>query len=162
SMMVPCSSTTPAAILVPPTSTPIVRLICGLSRFVGAPRRAGGASRGVVSGRGTSGRGTSGRGTRRRGTCRGCAAVTWPGRQYRVDGSDHVTHRPGDDVGGIGEHGPARPGLGPGLRQAARGPADRAPCALRGLARRARRLRRRGTPHVPGVTLLTAKRLPHL
>src|ERR1700722_3809547 len=127
STIFPSGSTTPAATLVPPTSTPIARLIRCLrmvmvTRGIGVPRT--GFRRPLVSGS-------------RRG----------PG-QYPVQRAECILDRGGNGVGDAGQARPAR------LPHPAGRPAYRAPGAFRRLAQVRRRL---GGGHAPGVLGLGAR-----
>src|ERR1022692_1654175 len=143
STILPSSSTTPAAILVPPTSTPMVRptlwpfrLVVG--RIRAAVRRALGA------------------------VCLiGLAGFARPVGQDRIEAGQRLPDGAGHNVGRVGEDGAAtataaaataaaaaaaaagRPGAGcPGIGDPPGRPADRTPGALWRLIGRVRRLRR--------------------
>src|SRR5579875_3812901 len=142
SMIAPSSSTTPAAILVPPTSTPMVRLMPGFPRPAcrRRPARCPPAGRAL---------------TRLPGLPGGRRAVG----QHRIDARQRVTDRAGHDLGEVGDRhaGVALAGARP--RDPPRRAAHRAPGALRRLVQG---LGRRHGPDVLTLPAGTVQRLAHL
>src|SRR5712691_1351573 len=148
--ILPCSSTTPAATFVPPTSTPIVRATdrsflagarpCLLLRV--SARRRGRAVRIAV---------------RRRIRVLWRHAGTRPGRDYRLERVDRVLHDRGENVPGAGQ---VRAETRARVLEHTRGPAQRAPFALGRLP--ARRLIRGTRPHIVPAVITVAERLAEI
>src|SRR5215467_766904 len=129
----PFSSTTPAAIFVPPTSTPIARLILRLFRVIG--------SSGWLPVRHWPAR---------------------PVRQDRVDARQRVPDSGRDDIARIGQP-MATVAVGcPGSGDPPGSAADRTPRAFWGLVGRLWRLVGRGRPAVTLLAVRSSQRLPDL